>query len=93
MVIAYERLTVGILNPFKLKFAGSVKLATIGNGIFDRAKFKNIVFALAWADEQQQYKPNWLSRHSRQNRRCLARKGEPHEVADVMLHHGRAPGS
>jgi len=93
MIIAYERPAVGTFNPFKLKFGGSVVLAAIGNGSFDRAKFKNIVFAPARADEQQQYKPNGLPRHSHPNARCLAGEREPQEVADVLLNHGRAPAS
>lgn len=52
MIIAYDSLAVGALDPFELKFAGTVKLATIVDGVSNRAKFQKVVFALTWADEQ-----------------------------------------
>ena len=64
MIIADERLAVGVLDSLKLEPGLRGKLAAIGDRLFDRGKFEEVVFAFPRAGEQQQYKPNRLHRDS-----------------------------
>lgn len=52
MIIGQERSALGVLNPVKLEPAFTEKFATIGDRIFDRREFQEVVLALARTDQQ-----------------------------------------
>lgn len=73
MVVADERATIEIFDPFELEAPFSKELASIGNSFLDRREFEKIILAFAWAIKKQQHEPDGLQRLP-SPQKCLPRQ-------------------